>query len=184
LLKDIYELAYLPGSDQKKLYRLLVQAEKDEAGNPDLQHAIREVNSAWGPLIRGNEFPDLLMQEFGKEANTLLSDFRGKAVYVSVIPFQSENSLLLMRQVLALQKKYGKKIEFVVISDVDARGKAILQEEVHLASLDFSSEQLFTLFYRLDQATFFLIDKDGKSFQVPAEGPETGIESSFLQVIQ
>jgi hypothetical protein len=44
--------------------------------------------------------------------------------------------------------------------------------------------QLETIFLELNRIQFFLLDRYGNVFQNPAEGPETGIEDAFLNLIK
>ena len=98
------------------------------------------------------------------------------------------NSQLVIKQLHALQSKYGKEMRFVaIVNDVAKKNQVSLLKntpDIIIGSMESCKVQLDAIFQEVNRIQFFLLDRYGNVFQNPAEGPETGVEDAFLNLIK
>jgi len=69
------------------------------------------------------------------------------------------------------------------IPETQYAGVSAAFPELVIGTMESCRSRLQYIFPSLDRIQFFLLDGSGQVFQNPAEGPDTGIESAFLTVI-
>ena len=88
----------------------------------------------------------------------------------------------------ALHSKYGKEMRFVaIVNEVLKKDQVSLLKntpDIILGSMESCRVQLDAIFQEVNRIQFILLDRYGNVFQNPAEGPETGVEDAFLNLIK
>ena len=187
MLKGIYDLEQMRNYRLEDAYKTLLPL-RHESENPDaIGQEINKILMFWEPRIKGRKFPEFDFTSLNQKAAVRLDAMQGKPVYVALLPDFSPNSQLVLRQIQGLQQKYGKEIRFVVIADgipeTQYAGVSATFPELVIGTMESCRSRLQYIFPSLDRIQFFLLDGSGQVFQNPAEGPDTGIESAFLTVI-
>jgi hypothetical protein len=169
-------------------YQLLLQFINKPNTNPIVKNEAERLLNRWGSQIKGKLFPDIQFWCFNSESNFSLSQMKGKPIYVALLPDNSMNSQLILKQFQAFHTKYGKEIRFVALVNEESKKEqvSILKNtpDIITGSMESCRPQLETIFLELNRIQFFLLDRYGNVFQNPAEGPETGIEDAFLNLIK
>lgn len=189
VLKDIYELSNTKDFQLKQLYNLLKSGLNMHATDSMFAKELGSILEKWGPHIKGNSFPDFKVSTYKpKDKEKSFKELIDKPIYLTYLPNREVNSILVLKQLSALQSKYGKEIQFVVFIPEIQDDDHLLNEQgysgLQFLSVEFSAEDLLKLFPDSDQAGFALIDRSFNTYSFPAEGPETGVESSFLGLIK
>ena len=188
VLKDVYELTKLKDFELKLLFNLLSNGLNHHKSDSVFASEVKAILAKWSLTIPGNPFPNLEVFSFNRNKSLVLNELSEKPMYLVYLPDQETSSMLILSELVALQKKYGEEIHFAVLIDL-AQGDSPLHENKAYSGLEFlnysySSEALSNLFTQQDQAGFALIDRYFKTYSFPAEGPETGVENSFLGLIK
>jgi hypothetical protein len=117
------------------------------------------------------------------------SDLRGKPVYVCYYPSFSQSTYREIAMLQAFNERYKNEIVFlVVIKNTDRNGliKAleVLKSTLLVAEFASCGVEFSKLPEDINSPCYFLINKMGKIYKAPAEGPETGVEESFLGLVK
>ncbi|MEX1189332.1 MAG: hypothetical protein WED33_08740 [Bacteroidia bacterium] len=188
ILKGVYDLSFTSKYPLQEFYRILENGLISNAGNSDISEEIDRILKRWYPRIQGNEFPDFELFSISRRKALKLSELTKKPIYLVSLPDREANSLLLLKQVLSLQKKYGSEIHFVaIIPSLEKEQYEVFENyygAIELIDFDSCKEEILSLFSEADQPNFALIDKGFRTYLMPAEAPETGVENSFLGLIK
>ncbi len=189
VLKGMYELSNVKDFQIKKLYSVLSDGLKIHKADSSFSIEVEAILKKWKPQITGNSFPDFKVNSYQLEKkDKLLKELTNKPIYLSYLPDRSVNSILLLKELAALQKKFGNEIHFVVfIPDLSEKDELYIDkgyQGLQFLELEYSEDALRELFPDSDQAGFALIDRYYNTYSFPAEGPETGVENSFLGLIK
>jgi peroxiredoxin len=181
LLKGLYEFYYSGGYDQeniKILLRIIAQSTKIREDKVIADDMLASFSS----VIKGGDAPDFALKDSKGDVSSIL-DFRGKFLYLAFFKTTSSASVSQMEVLPALYKQYGKKINFVFISE----------DENYNVLADFlKANKNFTWTFLFDEKhkvmeqydvktlpQYFLINSNGKFFRSPADDPSHGIENTF-----
>jgi hypothetical protein len=158
---------------------------EDTALSSEIQHELKRILQFMQPRIKGTDFPALGCDDghFWQQ-----DKWMGMPVYLAILPDFSPNSELVIRQFAAFQTKYAKEIHFaLLIPEADEKAISRLRLQfpgVFVTSMETCRAHLEAIFPALNRTNYILIDRDGKVYQNPAEGPETGVEAAFLNLIK
>ena len=187
----LYDLSQISTTRELRLedtYSLLLQLISKPNCNPIVKNEAERLSKRWSSQIKGKHFPDLQFWCLNSESDFSLSAMKGKPIYVALLPDYSMNSQLVIKQLHALHSKYGKEMRFVaIVNDVAKKDQVSLlknTQDIILGSMESCRVQLDAIFQEVNRIQFFLLDRYGNVFQNPAEGPETGVEDAFLNLIK
>jgi len=187
----LYDLSQISTIRELRLedgYQLLFQYARRSTINPILKNEADRLLNRWSSQIKGKRFPDIQFWCFNSESNFSLSEMKGKPIYIALLPDYSMNSQLILKQFQAFYSKYGKEMRFVaLVNEVSKKEQVSLltnTPDIIIGSMESCRSQLDAIFPDLDRIQFILIDRYGNVFQNPAEGPETGVENAFLNLIK
>ncbi len=185
LLKGIYDLENIHGNKLEQSYSLLLKMKLDSSLSPLIQQEVNRIIASVQPKIKGEPFPDL---GCGDQPQWNQKKWNGLPVFLAILPNDSPNSQLIIRQFAAYQVKYGKEMHFAILLPTeDDKELNLLQTQfpgLKLGSMNTCREQIQAILPILNRTNFILIDREGKVYQNPAEGPETDVESAFLGLIK
>lgn len=187
VLKNCYDLAFQAGYSLPQLYQILADAKSYYIYDTLMRNELESILRYWNPRMKGNDFPDLSFRDVRSGEQGKLSEYKGIPVYLGIVPDVSLSSMLILSQFKALQTKYGKMMEFVVAMPPNmAKQETVARQypSLRFITLDKSDTVVRELFTRNDQAAFAMINSNGKTYQFPAEGPETDVENAFLGLIK
>jgi hypothetical protein len=188
ILYDLSQISTIRELRLEDVYSLLLQFIKKPNCNPIVKNEAERLSKRWSSQIKGKPFPDIKFWCFNSESNFSLSAMKGKPIYVALLPDYSMNSQLVIKQFHALHSKYGKEMRFVaIVNDVTKKDQVSLLKntpDIIAGSMESCKVQLDAIFQELNRIQFFLLDRYGNVFQNPAEGPETGVEDAFLNLIK
>lgn len=189
VLKNLYDLSNTKDFQLKQLFNLLNGGLKVHANDSLFASELKAILDKWGPRIKGNPFPDFKVYRYKDQVQEIsFKELSEKPIYLTYLPDREVNSILVLKELSALQSKYGKEIHFVVFIPEMTEDDQLLNDKTYsgLQFLNalFSAEDLRNLFPDSDQAGFALIDRFFNTYSFPAEGPETGVENSFLGLIR
>jgi hypothetical protein len=187
----LYDLSQISATRELRLedaYSLLLQLINKPQTHPILKNEAERLSNRWSSQIKGKKFPDTQFWCLNSESDFSLSAMKGKPIYVALLPDYSMNSQLVIKQLQALHSKYGKEMRFVaIVNDVAKKDQVSLLKntpDIILGSMESCKVQLDAIFQEVNRIQFFLLDRYGNVFQNPAEGPETGVEDAFLNLIK
>ena len=188
ILYDLTQISSIQDLHLEDAYSLLLQFMSRPNTNPLVKNEAERLLNRWSSQIKGKVFPDIQFWCFNSKSNFSLSEMKGKPIYIALLPNNSTNSQLIIKQFQAFYSKYGKEIRFVsIVNEVSKKDQVSIIKntpDVILGSMESCRPQLEVIFSELNRIQFFLLDRYGNVFQNPAEGPETGIEDAFLNLIK
>jgi len=186
LLKGLYDLYYGESYYQKSIKALLTSIasqsniEENKIIANDMLHSFSEVSNGAGS-------PDFALKDSKGIVNSIL-DFRGKYLYLSFYKSNSDQCLSELSVVASLAKKYGKKINFVSISeDKNINEMQHFLEQNKIFTWPFLYDDGGKILEKYDVKSlpeFFLINPQGKFFLSPADAPSHGIELIFDKLLE
>ena len=187
----LYDLSQISNMRELRLedgYQLLLQLISKPNCNPIVKNEAERLSKRWSSQIKGKQFPDIQFWCFNSESNFSLLEMKGKPIYVALLPDYSMNSQLIMKQLQAFYSKYGKEMGFVtIVNDVSKKDYVSIIKntpDIIIGSMESCRAELDAIFQEQNRIQFFLLDRYGNVFQNPAEGPETGVEDAFLNLIK
>lgn len=185
---DLYRASNIREIQFEDAYQLLIKFKEQTDLNSLLKSEIERILTFWGPRIKGTPFPDFPFWCLNSHAEFRLSALQGRPIYVALLPDNSTNAQLVLKQLQAFHSKYGKEMRFVALVD-GIREKdqtAFLKNtpDVFIGTMESCRKSLEGIFPELNRIQFFLLDRYGNVFQNPAEGPETGVEDAFLNLVK
>ncbi len=188
VLYDLSQIATIRELRLEDAYSLLLQFIRKPNINPIVKNEAEQLSKRWSSQIKGKQFPDLQFWCLNSESDFSLSAMKGKPICVALLPDYSMNSQLVIKQFQALHSKYGKEMRFVaIVNDVTKKDQVSLLKntpDIIIGNMESCKVQLDAIFQEVNRIQFFLLDRYGNVFQNPAEGPETGIEDAFLNLIK
>ena len=188
VLYDLSQIATIRELRLEDAYSLLLQFIKKPNIYLVVKNEAERLSKRWSSQIKGKQFPDLKFWCLNSESDFSLSAMKGKPIYVALLPDYSMNSQLVIKQFQALHSKYGKEMRFVaIVNNVTKKDQVTLLKntpDIIMGSMESCKVQLDAIFQEVNRIQFFLLDRYGNVYQNPAEGPETGVEDSFLNLIK
>lgn len=184
LLKGLYEF-YYSGDYDKENIKILLRIIKGATKIEEDRIIADDMLASFSGIIKGGDAPDFALKDSKGEVNSIL-DFRGKYVYLSFFKTTSSASISQMEVLPALYKRFGKKINFVFISEDDNYNDLIkflganknfnwtfLWDEKHRVMQEYDAKSL---------PEYYLVNPQGKFFRSPADDPSHGIETTFEDI--
>ena len=188
ILYDLSQISTIRDLRMEDGYQLLLKLINKPNCNPIVKNEAKRLSKRWSSQIKGKQFPDLQFWCLNSESNFSLSEMKGKPIYVALLPDNSMNSQLVIKQFQAFHSKYGKEMRFVaIVNDVTKKAQVSIIKntpDIIIGSMESCKVQLDAIFQEVNRIQFFLLDRYGNVYQNPAEGPETGVEDAFLNLIK
>jgi peroxiredoxin len=184
LLKGLYEFYYSGGFDPENIKGLLKTIASDTKIAEDKTIA-EDMLASFSGVVKGGNAPDFALKD-AKGGVSSIIDFRGKFLYLAFFKTTSSASVSQMEVLPALYKQYGKKINFVFISEDENYSDLtdFLKTNKNF-TWTFLFDEKHTVMSQYDVKTFpeyFLINPNGKFFRSPADDPSHGIENTFSDI--
>ncbi len=193
---EIREFAFLFGISQLKSQNNLsgisfewtIDSLASFSAFPNVKHAALALKSEWNKYAKGADVSDFTFTTMAGKSMRL-SDLQGKPVYLCYYPAFSQSTYREIAMLQAFKERYKNEMEFlVIVKNADRKGllKALeaIKSTLMVAEFSTCSHSFSTLPENLSSPGYFLINKSGKFFKAPAEGPETGVEDSFLGLVK
>lgn len=182
LLKGLIDFYYSPDFDKQRVQSVLEQLYQQ---TNIVQHKKIALNFLQGiyKLQAGANAPDFIAIDKA-EHNFVLSNLKGKYIYLNFFSTQSEISLKEMQKIIDLKKKFNDKVQFVSVCLDDS-------VKTYKAYLKANPKQDWIILHQRDNSTakqayniktlsgFFLISPQMQLVQSPALAPSEGIEYKF-----
>ncbi len=186
-LQGLNELFQVKQPEKKYLLSLLLEAKMLEK-SPEIVSSIDAIILHYSKFDVGNKPAELTLIDARNKNEINLSKLNGKAIYFCYYPLFNQ---LTQQEIIFLKgiyKKYQAKIEFIVVADADESTIEAVAKNLALpfpiASASSANANISSWLERKDVINYMLIDSNGKIYQAPAEGPETGVEAAFLGLIK
>ena len=186
-LQGLNELFQLKQPDKKYLLSLLNEAKEVEK-SAEIVISINAIIAHYSRFEIGNKPTELTLIDARNKNEINLSKIKGKAIYFCYYPLLNQLTKQEIIFLKGIYKKYQSKIEFVVVADADESTIEAVAKNLLLpfpiASASSANSNISNWLERKDVINYMLIDSNGKIYQAPAEGPETGVEAAFLGLIK
>ncbi|MBL4656468.1 MAG: TlpA family protein disulfide reductase, partial [Flavobacteriales bacterium] len=192
LLKSLYEVYYNDAyKDQMVLDMIDSVAQKTKIQkHVELAENIKATVSQ---LRVGSEAPEFMLMDGDGKASSL-SDFKGKFVYITFWATWSVPSLMEMKVMPSLVKKYGDNITFIHVSvdkSVEAMSKFLSDQGLIVPEslskeyyLYYGAQKSIMSDYKLESVPHYVfVDKGGLIIRAPAERPSGEVQSMFNNVL-
>jgi hypothetical protein len=155
---------------------------------PQVKQSITTIKSDWLKYAKGREVPDFSFKLLSGKAMRL-SDLRGKPIYLCFYASFSQATYRELVMLQAFKERFKNDVEFLVVvktSEKTGLSRALESIKSNLLVADFAScsDVFRDIPETLDANGYFLINSKGYYYKAPAEGPETGIEDSFLGLVK
>ena len=182
ILKGLIEFYYSPDFDKHQVQSVLEQFYR-ETTIPDHKSIAFNMLQTINQLQPGAPAPDFTaIDKSGKMV--LLSDFKGKYIYLNFFSNESESSQKEMQKIIDLKKKFNDKITFISICLDDSI-------KTYKSYLKSNLKQDWIILYQNKNSTakqtyniktlsgYFFINPQMQLAQSPAMKPSEGIEYKF-----
>lgn len=186
LLKGLYESYNNPAFNPRNILAVVFQA-STRSKIAEHRRIARNIISSFTKLKRGTPAPHFTaINKSGVEIDPL-ETYKGHYVYIFFFATWNEHAMSEFRYMADLQKKYGKKIEFVSISlDADTNAyKAFLKAnpKYNWMILHYNFHEKTKDDYNLYSVPAgFIIDPEGKLFVSPADNPSGDLEYNLYRI--
>lgn len=185
-LLGIYEEASNKQFDRKVLIELTRHFDSIEE-EPEVSTIARLMLYDWERFQKGKMAPDFSYQMNGERKQ--LSSLRGKPVYLCYYPVFDEETRRELLMLKGMYTRYKTEMNFLVVVRTSAqaalsRANTELSTGFDIVSFADCSPEFMEICEQWMARTYMLIDRKGAIFQAPAEGPETGVEAAFLNLIK
>jgi len=182
LLKGLIDFYYSPDFDKQKVQSVIEQLYQQTSVDEHKKIALNFLQSIY-KLQAGANAPDFTAIDKA-EHNFVLSNLKGKYIYLNFFSTQSEISLKEMQKIIDLKKKFNDKVQFVSICLDDSA-------KTYKAYLKANPKQDWIILHQREHSTakqayniktlsgFFLISPQMQLVQSPALAPSEGIEYKF-----
>jgi peroxiredoxin len=185
-LLGIYEEASNKQFDRKVLIELTRHFDSIEE-EPEVSSIAKLMLYDWERFQKGKIVPDFSYQMNGERKQ--LSSLRGKPVYLCYYPVFDEETRRELLMLKGMYTRYKTEMNFLVVVRTSAqaalsRANAELSTGFDIVSFADCSPEFIEICEQSLARTYMLIDRKGAIFQAPAEGPETGVEAAFLNLIK
>lgn len=185
---DLYRASNIREIQFEDAYQLLIKFKEKTDLNSLLKSEIERILTFWAARIKGTPFPDFPFWCLNSHSEFRMSALQGRPIYVALLPDNSTNAQLVLKQLQAFHSKYGKEMRFVALVNgiLEKDQAAFLKNtpDVFIGAMESCRKSLEGNFPEVNRIQFFLLDRYGNVFQNPAEGPETGIEDAFLNLVK
>jgi len=184
LLKGLYE-SYYDGDYDKENIKILIRIIAGATKIAEDKLIAEDMLASFSGIVQGGAAPEFALKDSKGEVSSIL-DFRGKYIYVAFFKTTSSASISQMEILPALYKQFGKKINFVFISE----------DENYSDLVNFlSANKSFNWIFLWDEKhgvmqqydvkilpEYFLINPLGKFFRSPADDPSHAIDNTFEEI--
>jgi hypothetical protein len=186
IIQGIDEQFQMKAPNKTYLLDLLESAIKIEK-NKQLIYSAQTLFKHYSSFKIGKMLPDLTLIDARNNEKFNSTLIKNKAIYFCYYPtfnYLTQQEIIFLK---GIYRKYESKIQFLVVVNTDEKLLEIALKNLLLpfpmATFNSSSETINQWIERKDVINYLLIDKTGKIYQSPAEGPETGVEAAFLGLI-
>ncbi len=185
LLKGLYELYYSGDYDKDIIKAMLKNISVLSKIDEDKLIAKNILNS-FTEITGGNEAPEFTLKDMQGDQTSLI-DFRGKYLYLCFFKSSVSECMSELDVMSALRRQYGKKINFVCISEDDTYAdlqKFLDQNKIY--NWPFLFDEGHKVLKQYDVKTlpeFFLINSKGHFLKSPADPPSHGIQQTFDVIV-
>jgi len=184
LLKGLNELYYTGDFDKENIKTILKNISVNSKIDEDKLIAKNILNS-FIETGGGEAAPEFTLKDSQGELTSLI-DFRGKYLYICFFKSSISASVGEMDVMSALRRQYGKKINFMCISEDDNMEDMqhfLDQNKIYTWPFLFDkNHEVLKLYNVKSTPEFFLIGPKGKFFRSPADPPSHGIQETFDQI--
>ena len=184
LLKGLYEFYYSGGFDQENI-KILLRTIANSSKIDEDKIIANDMLASFSGVVKGGNAPDFAMKDSKGIVNSII-DYRGKFLYLAFFKTTSSASVSQMEVLPALYKQYGKKINFVFISeDENYTDLTDFLKTNKNFTWTFLWDEKHKVMTQYDVKTFpeyFLVSPTGKFFRSPADDPSHGIENTFSDI--
>lgn len=193
---EVREFAFLLGISQLRnqngfrdiSFEWMLDSLMDKSIYPHVKQSITSMKSDWLKYAKGREVPDFGFKLLSGKAMRL-SDLKGKPVYLCFYATFSQSTLRELAMLQAFKERFKNEIEILVViktSEKTGLSRALESIKSTLLVADFAScSDVFSdIPETLDANGYFLINRKGHYYRAPADGPETGVEDSFLGLVK
>lgn len=181
LLKGLYELYYSGDYNQDNIKTILRSLYASTSINEDKSIAQNILNS-FSDVEDGDPAPEFTLTDAQGEQTSLI-DFRGKYLYICFFNSTSSQSTSEMDVMSAMRRQYGKKINFVCISEDDSISDMqhyLDQNKIYTWPFLFDKGQKISKLYGVKLLPeFFLLNAKGQFLKSPADPPSHGVQQTF-----
>ncbi|MGP8214151.1 MAG: TlpA family protein disulfide reductase [Bacteroidia bacterium] len=185
LLKGLYEL-YYSGDYNKDNIRtilhnmsLLTKIDEDKVIAQDMLSSFSDIES-------GNPAPEFTLKDSQGELTSMI-DFRGKYLYLCFFKSTVSECMSELDVMSALRRQYGKKINFVCISeDENYTDLQHFLDQNKIYNWQFLFDDGHKVLKQYDvkvMPEFFLVNPKGKFVKSPADPPSHGIQEIFDEIM-
>lgn len=155
---------------------------------PQVKHCAAIIRTDWLKYTKGSEVPNFSFNLLNGKAMRL-SDLRGKPVYLCYYANFSQATYRELLMLQAFNERFKNEVAFLVVvktSEKTGLSRALESMKSTLLVTDFAScSDTFKNIPETPNANgYFLINRKGQYYKAPAEGPETGVEDSFLGLVK
>ncbi|MCX6311600.1 MAG: TlpA disulfide reductase family protein, partial [Bacteroidetes bacterium] len=186
MLKGLYESYNNPAFNPRNILAVVLQA-STRSKIAEHRRIARNIISSFTKMKRGTFAPHFLaVNKSGVEIDPL-EIYKGHYIYIFFFATWNTHAMSEFRYMADLQKKYGKKIQFVSISlDADTNAyKAFLKAnpKYNWTILHYDFREKTKDDYSLyDVPAGFIIDPEGKLLVSPADNPSGDLEYNLYRI--
>ncbi|HTB33012.1 MAG TPA: TlpA disulfide reductase family protein [Bacteroidia bacterium] len=184
LLKGLYEFYYSGGYDQENI-KILINTIAQSSKIEEDKIIAKDMLASFSGVVKGANAPDFALKDSKGDVSSVI-DFRGKFLYLAFFKTTSSASVSQMEVLPALFKQYGKKINFVFISEDENYNDLINFLKANKSfNWTFLWDEHHTVMQQYDVKTlpeYFLVGPSGRFMRSPADDPSHGIENTFSDI--
>jgi peroxiredoxin len=181
LLKGLYEFYYSGGYDRDNI-KILLKTIANSTKIEEDKTIAEDMLASFSGIAKGAVVPDFALKDSKGDVSSVL-DFRGKFTYLAFFKTGSSASISQMEVLPSLYKQYGKKINFVFISEDENYNDLVDFVKANKSFVwTFLWDEKQKVMQEYDVKTlpqYFLISPQGKFYRSPANDPSHGIETTF-----
>lgn len=155
---------------------------------PQVKQIAASVKADWQKYDKGKDVPDFSFKLLnGKDMR--FSELKGTPVYLCYYASFSQATYRELAMLQAFKQRFKNEIEFLIVVKTGEKSgvlKALdsIKSTMLVTDLASCSDAFKQIPETLQANSYFLINRNGKYYKAPAEGPETGIEDSFLGLVK
>ncbi len=193
---EVREFAFLLGISQLRnqngfrdvSFEWMIDSLMVQSIYPQVKQCAATIKTDWLKYAKGSEVPNFSFNLLSGKAMRL-SDLRGKPVYLCYYASFSQATYRELVMLQAFKERFKNEVEFLVViktSEKAGLNRALESIKNTLLVADFAScSDAFKDITETPNANgYFLINRKGQYYKAPAEGPETGVEDSFLGLVK
>lgn len=186
LLKGLYEFYYSGDYNQDNIKSLLNLIAYQ---SPIIENRIiaGDMLHSFSDIVGGTISPEFALKDASGNLNSIL-DYRGKYLYLCFYKSNSSECLSELTVLAAINKKYGKKINIVCISeDQNVTDMQHFMEQNKTFTWPFLYDEGGKVLAKYEVKSlpaFFLINPQGRFYLSPADSPSHGIELIFDRLLE